>query len=165
MGPQRQDTDPDQSSPNSSGGASSRRDVRRLAMQVLFQIDQRGEADCEQIRLGMPLGPDDQATQDEAFELAQAAWRDRKQADLIVTELAPQWPTHRQPPVDRALLRLAYHEIVAGRTPFKIAINEAVELAKKYGARNSPMFINGVLDKLAKKVVPEERRNPDGPET
>jgi len=165
MGPQRHDTDRDKSNPRSAGAGASRRDVRRLAMQVLFQIDQRGEADSQQIRQGMAHGPDDQATQCEAFELAQAAWQDRLQADEIVTELAPQWPTHRQPPVDRALLRLAYHEIVAGRTPFKIAINEAVELAKKYGARNSPMFINGVLDKLAKKVIPEERRNPDGLET
>ena len=122
-------------------------------MQVLYQIDQRGESDMEPIREGMAEGPDDLATRQEAFELAQAAWRGHEQADQLVADLAPQWPTHRQPPVDRALLRLACHEIVSGRTPFKIAINEAVELAKHYGAKNSPTFVNGVLDKLARKVM------------
>ena len=122
-------------------------------MQVLYQIDQRGEPDMESIRDGLDQGPDDLATRQEAFDLAQAAWDEHERADQLVTDLAPQWPTHRQPPVDRALLRLACHEIVSGRTPFKIAINEAVELAKHYGAENSPTFVNGVLDKLAKKVM------------
>ena len=153
MSRQQPHTDPGHpTSPN----RPARRDVRRLAMQVLYQIDQRGEADQALIHEGLDAGPDNQATQDEAFELAQGAWADREQADRLVVELAPDWPTHRQPPVDRALLRLAYHEMVTGRTPVKIAINEAVELAKHYGAENSPAFINGVLDKLARKITAGE---------
>ena len=61
--------------------------------------------------------------------------------------------THRQPPVDRAILRLAHHEIVTGIVPAKIAINEAVDLAKTFGAENSPSFVNGVLDKMAKRMI------------
>ena len=148
--------------PKAPGDRAARRDVRRLAMQVLYQIDQRGAADQDLIHQGLADGPDNAATQAEAFDLAQAAWRNRAPADRLVTELAPQWPTHRQPPVDRALLRLAYHEMVSGRTPVKIAINEAVELAKHYGAENSPAFINGVLDKLARQLTAEsaERQEP-----
>lgn len=143
----------EQPSREATAGRPARRDVRRLAMQILYQIDQRGEADQALIQQGLESGPDNPATQHEAFDLAQAAWRDRAVADRMVTALAPQWPTHRQPPVDRALLRLAYHEIVSGRSPVKIAINEAVELAKHYGAEQSPSFINGVLDKLARQLA------------
>ncbi len=59
---------------------------------------------------------------------------------------------NRQPPVDRAILRLAYHELTSGHAPPKVVINEAVELAKKFGAEQSPAFINGVLDKLARQL-------------
>ena len=49
-------------------------------------------------------------------------------------------------------MRLAFHEIVTGHAPAKVAINEAVELAKEYGAQQSPAFINGVLDKMARRL-------------
>ena len=65
-------------------------------------------------------------------------------------QLAPDWPTHRQPPLDRAILRLAHYEMTSGHAPIKVAINEAVELAKNYCAERSPPFINGVLDKMAR---------------
>jgi N utilization substance protein B len=146
--------------PQATASTPTRRDVRRLAMQVLYQVDQRGEADHQLIRQSLDSGPDNEATCDEAFELAKAAWRDRKQADRLVTSLAPDWPTYRQPLVDRALLRLAHYEIVSKRSPYKIAINEAVELAKRYGGENSPAFINGVLDKLAKQVTPQGTEDP-----
>ena len=156
MSVERPQPNTEQPSPETTAGRPARRDVRRLAMQILYQIDQRGEADQALIQQGLESGPDSPATQHEAFDLAQAAWGDRAPADRMVTALAPQWPTHRQPPVDRALLRLAYYEIVSGRTPVKIAINEAVELAKHYGAEQSPSFINGVLDKLARQLGGEE---------
>lgn len=141
---------------------SHARDVRRLAMQVLYQADLRGEADWPVIGSGLLTwedGPDDLPHRQEALTLAQRAWEDHAQADALVAELAPEWPTHRQPPVDRAILRLAYHEIVTQRTPVKVAINEAVELAKAYGGKQSPAFINGVLDKMARKL---QALNPPG---
>lgn len=85
-----------------------------------------------------------------AVELALAAWADHANADAHLAELAPDWPTHRQPPVDRAILRLAFYEIASGRSPASIAINEAVELAKAYGSDRSPPFINAVLDRWAR---------------
>lgn len=131
-----------------------RRHIRRLAMQVLYQLDVRGDGDQEDIREGLVEGPDDAEVAQAAFELAQSAWACHAQADALIKEIAPHWPTHRQPPVDRALLRLAYHEMVSGYSPVKVAINEAIELAKEYCSEQSPSFINGVLDKLAKRITP-----------
>jgi len=129
-----------------------RRDVRRLAMQVLYQMDVNQTHDTQTIGEHLDTQFDSQQVCQESLDMAMAAWRDHASADKLSCELAPQWPTHRQPPVDRAILRLAYHEMVSGKTPVKVAINEAVELAKTYGSRQSSAFINGVLDKMAKQL-------------
>jgi len=137
----------------SATNTGKRRDVRRLAMQLLYQIDVTGELDRQTILDNVDEEHDkDEAVRAEAVDLALRAWVTHGTADERVGELAPDWPTHRQPPVDRAILRLAHHEMASSRVPVKVAINEAVELAKQYCAEQSPMFINGVLDKLAKQV-------------
>ena len=69
-------------------------------------------------------------------------------ADETVAPLTPDWPTHRQPLIDRNILRLAYYEITSGKTPPIVAIDEAIELAKEFGTPESPAFINGVLHKI-----------------
>ena len=132
--------------------ASKRREIRRLAMQVLYQIDATGECDREALAETIDETHDPPDVCREGLALALSAWADREQADALVAELTPAWPTHRQPPVDRAILRLACHEMRCGRTPAKVAINEAVELAKRYADHASPAFINGVLDKLARRL-------------
>ena len=129
-----------------------KRDIRRLAMQLLYQADLNGSADREAMLADLEGGFDPPQVAQPAVELALAAWDRRDQADRAVAQLAPAWPTHRQPPVDRALLRLAYYEMVSGITPPKVAINEAIELAKKYASEQSPPFLNGVLDKLAREL-------------
>ena len=129
-----------------------RRNIRRLAMQILYQIDLRGEEDLSAIGEGLAESPFSLEVTEPALALASSAWSQHTQADAIVQDLAPDWPTHRQPPVDRAILRQAYYEIVSGYAPCKVAINEAVELAKAFGAKNSPSFINGVLDKMVKQM-------------
>ncbi len=121
-------------------------------MQVLYQLDIRGEVDAPAIREGLADGFDPPAVVEPAYALACAAWEARAVADALVLELAPDWPTYRQPPVDRAILRLAYHEITSGHAPMKVAINEAVQLAKEYSTEHSAPFVNGVLDKLAKRL-------------
>lgn len=142
---------------------SNRRDLRRLAMQVLYQLDLTTPKPPPGIEPKAPPAPEDLAealdedhdnlaTRTLAAELALKAWATRTDADEQVVALAPDWPTHRQPPVDRAILRLAYYEMSSGYAPIKVAINEAVELAKQFGSEYSPPFINGVLDKLAKSI-------------
>jgi N utilization substance protein B len=133
---------------------SQRTDTRRLAMQVLYQIDATGHADPQAILAGLDEEHDVLAVREAATNLAIDAWHARKAADAAIAALAPDWPTHRQPPVDRAILRLAHHEMVTGRVHPKIAINEAIELAKHYGGEGSPAFINGVLDKVVRQLPP-----------
>jgi len=125
-------------------------------MQLLYQIDQRGEADREAILDAIDESFDPPQVRAPAIELAVGAWARRQKPDELATELAPDWPTYRQPPIDRAILRLAWHEMITERTPVKVAINEAVELAKQYSTEQSPSFVNGVLDKMAKRLAEGE---------
>ena len=68
------------------------------------------------------------------------------QLDKIITEFAPHWPISNMSVIDRNLLRMAIYELtMRGDTPPKVAINEAVELAKVFGSESSPRFVNGVL--------------------
>lgn len=98
-----------------SGG--NRRDVRRLAMQVLYQMDVTGVRDREAIIDGLDNDFDNPRVREQGTDLAINAWANHKEADEKIAELAPEWPTHRQPPVDRAILRLAFHEITSGHAP------------------------------------------------
>ena len=129
-----------------------RRDMRVLALQTLYQLDARGGEDVDQVRQSLEDAPANDETKVDALDLAMTAWAGRDEADRIATHLAPDWPTHRQPPVDRSILRLAYCEISGGRAPAAVAINEAIELAKSFGSERSPAFINGVLDKMARQL-------------
>jgi len=116
-------------------------------MQVLFLWDAHGENDAALAAqvVDEGAGGDDEVRR-LALHLAAGAWNGRATADPWVERLAPQWPPRRQPGVDRAILRLAIHEMTGGHTPPKVAIDEAIELAKAFSTENSPAFVNGVLD-------------------
>lgn len=130
---------------------STPRDIRRLAFQVLYQLDARGDSDAQDIFRGLNAAEEyDDDDRRAAFDLAVAAYADRAKADEIMTTLAPTWPVHRQAPVDRAILRLAHYEMTVGGTNPKIAINEAVELAKAFSTEKSPGFVNALLDRVFK---------------
>lgn len=115
----------------------------------MYQLDAGAES-TEAIRGSLDDSPGTDETRDLGLALAERAWADRDEADAAVAELAPDWPTHRQPAIDRNILRLAFHEMVSGFAPPKVVINEAVELAREFSTEKSPMFINGVLDKIYK---------------
>jgi len=153
-------TDSGKASDNGEKLPGKRRDVRRLAMQVLYQLDatapasgdEPGAPDRQSILDGLDADFDKAAVREQGVDLALSAWAQHDEADARVAGLTPEWPTHRQPPVDRAILRLAYYEITSKITPMKVAINEAIELSKNYASESSPSFVNGVLDKLMKQV-------------
>ena len=72
--------------------------------------------------------------------------------DILIADCAPEWPVEQLAVVDRNILRLALWEFAASNeSPLKIAINEAVELAKAFGSDSSPRFVNGVLGTLAER--------------
>lgn len=130
----------------------AQREVRRLAFQALFQLDARGADDADVIRAGLEA---DEPQRDAAMSLALAAFERRRTADAEFGALAPAWPPHRLAAVDRAILRLAHYEMTSGRTPPKVAVNEAVELAKAFSTDRSPAFVNGLLDKVLKRLAAE----------
>ncbi len=137
------------------------RDIRRLAFQALFQFDARGEQDAQAVRAAVEALSEEskesytEGEKEKAFELASGAYGARREADEASRELAPTWPAHRQPAVDRAIIRLAYFEMSSGRISPKIAVNEAVELAKRFSTEKSPAFVNAVLDKALKRFLAE----------
>jgi N utilization substance protein B len=125
---------------------SSMRKSRELAMQILFLWDAQGqmeEALAEQV---VADGADDPPTRQRALFMAHGAWDIRQTIDSWLERLAPQWPTRRQPGVDRNILRLAVWELTSADTPPKVVIDEAIELAKAFSTEHSPAFVNGVLD-------------------
>ncbi len=147
---------------------ASPRDIRRLALLALYQLDARGESDLESIRASIEDAPrledyDPQFDQKngsfkdkeyaKAIDLALAAYAGRDEADRMMQELAPEWPAHRQAAIDRAILRLGFHELIEGKTPPRAAINEAVELAKAFSTDKSPSFVNGLLSAIHKRVA------------
>ncbi|MEL6497430.1 MAG: transcription antitermination factor NusB [Planctomycetota bacterium] len=137
------------------------RTIRRVAFQVLFQMDITGETDAASLVGPVADERDLSASErDRAAALASDAYSTRASADAAVADLAPEWPPHRQPAVDRNVLRLAYHEMSSGSTPPKVAVSEAVKLAKEFSTEKSPAFVNAILDKLLKRL-PE----PAGPES
>ncbi len=82
-------------------------------------------------------------------------WDKLSEVDPTITQAAPEWPLDKLNPIDLAILRLAAFELLIDKaTPFKVIIDEAVELAKQYGGSNSSSFINGVLGTICKLKPP-----------
>jgi N utilization substance protein B len=83
--------------------------------------------------------------------LAQKILSERQKIDQKIQEAAPMWAVEKLNRIDLAILRLAIYELENKKTPPKVVIDEAVELAKEFGGENSPSFINGVLGTIYKK--------------
>lgn len=132
------------------------RAIRACAIQALYQFDSGNAASPDIVRESLKGSPGDEATHEEGFQLATLAWEFRAEADAAVAGLTPEWPTHRQPVVDRNILRLAHYEMTRAEIPPKVAINEAVELAREFSTDKSPAFVNGVLDKLFRLLKGED---------
>ena len=119
-------------------------------MQILFAWDAQGANEAEMARQVVADGTDDEEIRGDAIEMASAAWEQLSTIDPWVERLAPKWPPRRQPGVDRSLLRLAAWELLNTQTPPKVAIAEAIELAKQFSTEQSASFVNAVLDTLLK---------------
>lgn len=145
------------------------RDIRRLAFQILYQLDARGGDDADAVLASISVDEEETAkfTEGErkkAFLMATEAFAHRKAADEFLNEAAPSWPVHRLAAVDRSILRLGHFEMTSGKTHPRIVVNEAVELAKAFSTEKSPSFINGLLDKVLKKVLGEQAAEQPAPQ-
>jgi transcription antitermination protein NusB len=149
--------------------SSGKRKSRQLAMQVLFSWDVQGDKNAAMAEQIVSDGSEDSEVRQRALEMAAAAWEGRETADQWVARLAPQWPTHRQPSVDRNLLRLAIWELIHAAAPPKVVLDEAIELAKLFSTEQSPAFVNAVLDAVLKEhqktLATEGTENTENPKT
>ena len=126
------------------------RAARRCALQAMYQFDADEAADHEVVEETLQGSGAERSAQSTGFSLATKAWDAHERNDLDINQVSSEWPVRRQPMVDRNVIRLALYEIKEGVTPMKVAINEAVELAREFGGEKSPGFVNAVLDELAK---------------
>lgn len=127
----------------------SRREARIVALQTLYELDCTHHS-AEQV---LPRIANEKALLQEAFSfsqgLVQGVLQHRQRLDEVITEFAPAFPLEQMAAIDRNILRLAIFEILFdSSTPIKVAINEAVELAKAFGSNSSPRLINGVLGSM-----------------
>lgn len=124
--------------------------ARSLALQALYEIDVTGHAPL--LVLGSRL--EETELEPELVEFAKqivlGVFPMFNTLDTFISEHAPEWPMDQVAIIDRNILRIALWEFaVYGKTPIKVVINEAVELAKTYGSDSTPRFVNGVLGSLA----------------
>ncbi len=129
--------------------AGMRRQARIAALQTLYELDctkHEMEEALARLRAVETLAQ-------EAFgfteELVKGVVRSKSELDALIKRFAPAFPAEQMSIVDRNILRLAIFEILfSDKTPVKVAINEAIELAKSFGSDSSPRFINGVLGSI-----------------
>ncbi|HET7105236.1 MAG TPA: transcription antitermination factor NusB [Candidatus Acidoferrum sp.] len=129
---------------------SLRTKSREFAMQMLFQWDMSQQM-AEKLELSFWKSAKAAAqTRTFANQLFEGAAHDAKALDELISKYAVNWRLDRMAAIDRAILRLAMHEMRATDTPAKVVINEAVDLAKKYSSDDAGGFVNGILDAYQK---------------
>ncbi len=132
---------------------SARRKARALVLQALYEIDSAGH-EPEEV-LARLLAEERLSEENANFtrELVRGVIQNKIKIDQNIQTFAPAWPIEQIPVVDRNILRLAIFEILLDKkVSIKVAINEAVELAKTFGSDNSSRFVNGVLGSVSSLV-------------
>jgi N utilization substance protein B len=127
-----------------------RHQARSLALQALYEIDATDHSVADVLR--ERLSGDELVTQTRtlATTLVHGVLEHCSQLDGLIRHYAPEWPLDQIATIDRNILRIAIYELGASNlTPIKVAINEAIELAKTFGTESTPRFVNGVLGTLA----------------
>jgi N utilization substance protein B len=144
-----------------SKNSKPRRHERQLAFQVLYGLSFAPAQDEETLRLKFSECPNTRdngetggrETEGFAWELVLGVWTNREELDAVISRFSQHWRVERIAAIERSILRLALFEIIhRPDVPLKVAINEAVELAKQFGDENSRSFVNGILDAAAKAV-------------
>ncbi len=125
-------------------------------MQSLCQLDAQGDAFLEHVPEFIAEAHADGRTGDYAHRIVEGAWRQREALDRDIVSVASEWSAERLSPVDRNVLRVALVEFELAEAPFKVIVNEAIEIGREFGTAETPRFINGVLDTLHKRFSPEE---------
>ncbi len=140
--------------------------VRLIALQALYEIDMTGH----------PIGAvvnhliedftfDDERSAPYLQKLVLGVMEHRQQIDEILSRFAHEFPIHQIAPIDRNIMRMAILEFLVLRSTYvRVSINEAVEMAKRFGTETSPRFVNGVLGAIARSAFPDDEDEVDDEE-
>jgi N utilization substance protein B len=129
-----------------------RHKARAIVLQALYEIDCADHTPSAVVERRLRGAQLPEAGEEFARKLAQGVTANLDSLDELIGRYAPEWPVDQIAIIDRNILRIAIYEIILGQdTPMKVAINEAVELAKTFGSDSSGRFVNGVLGTLVAK--------------
>ena len=124
--------------------------ARRAALQALYEVDAASHEMNVVIAHRLEHKPLPNKEANYMRRLVNGAVKHQAALDAFISRFAPEWPLDQVAIVDRNILRLATYEILfRDDTPPKVAIDEAIELAKRFGTADSPRFVNGILDRIA----------------
>ncbi len=127
---------------------ASRRHAREITLRMLFQCDLNKDVDLSTVQsmIDQEIGNPD--LRQFAWSLFTGVMESRAQLDDRIESISDNWTLGRMAAADRNIIRLGAFELLSTDTPNRVAIDEAIELSKRYGTEQSPQFVNGILDRL-----------------
>lgn len=141
---------------------AARRQGREIALQALYRVELAGDESPEALELLWKHFETPLEARGFAVELVQGVLAERERIDALIADAAENWSLSRLSRVDLNLLRLATYELLQRdeRVPTSVILDEAIEIARRYGGEESSQFVNGVLDQIAGRLGVRERREP-----
>ena len=132
---------------------AARTKARKRALDILFEADQRGANVADVLEERLARSGRETPLPEYSAELVRGVISRWREINALLQEASEEWPLHRMPAVDRAILRLATWEVLfSTEVPTAVAIDEAVDLAGELSTDDSPKFINGVLGHIAREA-------------
>lgn len=135
--------------------ARRRTRAREVALQMLYQVDVNPDVDGKTVRAMINEQLADEPLREFAWTLFAGVMEYRPRLDARIESATENWTLARMAPTDRNVLRLGTFELLHTDTPHRVVIDEAVELARRFGAAQSSQFVNGILDRL----IPPEKKD------
>ena len=132
-----------------------RTQARELALQLMYQLDLRGDEILDEVNAALAPEAGDPEMLDFARELVHGCREKQTEIDRQIEEVAKNWQLKRMAAIDRNILRLATYELLYREDiPPLVTINEAIDIAKKFSTKNSGPFVNGILDNIRLRSAP-----------
>jgi len=147
------------------GRRPGRRKAREIVLQAQYWSESAGEAPEETCAWLIHQDGLDEGLRDFALDLSRKAAENRGRFDLLISQVSENWALERIARVDRIILHMALSELLLMKDiPVKVALDEALELAKKFGAEKSAAFVNGILDAIVRReglLEPSSQNSPE----
>ena len=128
---------------------TARSRAREIVLQMLFQRDLNAEPQADLVQAEMHRRLPSEPLRDFARDLYQGILAQLPDLDQHIVEAADNWSLDRIAPTDRNALRIGIYELLHTDTPPRVALDESITLARRFGGEISPHFVNGILDKVA----------------